>query len=81
MASGHLTDNKEYLKHKEDLDYWKAWVLKDTCLPKSHSKSVSKKKGRKKETQIWFCVQYVLDIVRGCFIHLTSFNVYNDSIW
>lgn len=81
MASGHLTDNQEYLKHKEALDYWKSQVLKDTCLPKSPSKSVSKNKGRKKETQIWFCVQYVLDIVGACFIHLTSFSLYNDNIW
>ena len=29
MASGHLTYSQEYLKHKEALDYWKAWVLKD----------------------------------------------------
>ena len=29
IASGHLTYSQEYLKHKEALDYWKAWVLKD----------------------------------------------------
>lgn len=47
MASGHLPYNQEYLKCREILDYWNAWVLKDTHFPKSPLKLASKEKGEK----------------------------------
>lgn len=81
MASGHLTYNREYLKHREALDYWDAWVLRDVHVSRSPSKLASKRKGRKKRN-----ADAVLCPVCGrhggrCFIHLlTSFNLHNNSM-
>lgn len=73
MASGHLTYNQEYLKHKKALGYWNSWVLKDSHLLKSPSKLASKGQGRKKEPRHSFLSNYVLDIMAGvsfiCLLH------------
>lgn len=80
MALGHLSYNQEYMKHREALGCWNAWVIKNTHVPKSPSKLAPKRKGRRKRsTYLVLCPVCAAHCGR-CFIHLlTWFNLlYNN---
>lgn len=55
MALSHLSYNQEYLKHKEILDYWDAWVLKNIHFSKSPSKLASKGKEKNRNIDLLLC--------------------------
>lgn len=70
MALNHLSYNQEYLKHKEVLDYWNAWVLKNIHFPKSPSKLALKGKERNRNIDLLLCPVCARHVTGASFVFL-----------